>query len=123
MSSPPKVLVILASYNGAAWLQEQLASIHAQENVEMVILIGDDGSSDGSKLLLEAAAGRDLRVVFWERPSGSAGANFRRLYREANLDGIDYVALADQDDVWHPRKLSNAIAALRENEAQGYSCA
>ena len=124
MSSPPKVLVILASYNGAAWLQEQLDSIHAQENVETVLLIGDDGSSDGSRMLLDAAAaGRNIRVVFWERPSGSAGANFRRLYREADLYSVDYVALADQDDVWHSHKLSNAITALRENEAQGYSCA
>ena len=123
--SLPKVLVILAAYNGASWLQEQITSILSQEGVDLALLIADDGSSDGTREIInrEWAGNPRVTAVFWDSPSGSAGANFRRLYRTANLDGVDFVALADQDDVWHPQKMATAIKALRETGAHGYSCA
>lgn len=124
-SAFPKVLVILASYNGAEWLREQVESILSQEEVSISLLIGDDGSRDGTRDLISEQWGSDPRVSvrFWEKPSGSAGANFRRLYRIADTHGIDYVALADQDDVWHPEKMVRAIESLSKSRAHGYSCA
>src|SRR6185437_14487000 len=46
--SPPRVLVLLASYNGARWIGRQIESILAQEAVDVRIVIADDGSSDGT---------------------------------------------------------------------------
>lgn len=120
----PKVLVLLASYNGAPWLAEQVDSILAQRGVDVRILIGDDLSKDATRHLVQERWGGDERVTLhaWDRPSGSAGANFRRLYRFADLDGFDLVALADQDDVWAADKLQSAAAALQASGAVGYSC-
>ncbi|MFM2343385.1 MAG: hypothetical protein RLZZ592_3038 [Pseudomonadota bacterium] len=121
----PRILILLATYNGEPWLREQIDSILAQEGVEVQIDIGDDVSKDGTRALIESTWGQDSRVRLhaWAQGSGSAGANFRRLYRQADLEGFDFVALADQDDVWLPGKLAAAVEALECTGAQGYSCA
>lgn len=121
----PRVQVLLASYNGEPWLREQLDSILAQEDVEIHVEIGDDCSRDGTRALIASTWGQDPRVRLnaWSQSSGSAGANFRRLYRHVDAAGFDFVALADQDDVWLPRKLITAIQTLQHTGAQGYSCA
>lgn len=125
MSPKPRVLVLLATYNGKPWLAQQLGSIIDQEHVEVTINIADDLSKDGTRefLLSEYSDRPDIRMNFWETPSGSAGGNFRRLYTAIDAAGFDYVALADQDDIWHPQKLASAIEALRQTNAVGYSCA
>ena len=121
----PRILILLAVYNGKPWLTEQLESILSQEGVQVHVLIGDDLSSDGSLGLIERGWRTDPRVEICSsnRRSGSAGANFRQLYARANLVGFDFIALADQDDVWMPRKLISAVEALDRSGAGGYSCA
>ena len=44
----PRVLVLLASYNGEKWIGQQLESILTQEGVELRVKVRDDGSSDGT---------------------------------------------------------------------------
>jgi rhamnosyltransferase len=121
----PRVLVLLATYNGEPWLREQIDSILAQQDVEVHLEIGDDVSRDGTRALIASAWGNDPRVRLqpWSEGSGSAGANFRRLYRHVDPTGFDFVALADQDDVWLPGKLAAAVEVLQRTQAQGYSCA
>jgi rhamnosyltransferase len=121
----PRVLVLMATYNGAQWLGEQVESILAQEGVEVSLMAADDASRDKTRDHLEDLARRHPRVqlVGWDEGSGSAGANFRRLFRTVDTAGFDFVALADQDDVWHGRKLSAAIEALERSSSDGYSCA
>jgi rhamnosyltransferase len=120
----PRVLILLATYNGAPWLAEQVDSILAQRGVEVSLLIGDDLSKDATRSLVQEKWGDDARVTLhaWDRSSGSAGANFRRLYRFADPEQFDLVALADQDDVWAADKLQSAAAALESSGAVGYSC-
>ena len=121
----PRVLVLLATYNGRDSLSEQLQSILDQQEVEVDIVVGDDCSSDGTLDLLRNISQGESRINFvrWDKGSGSAGENFRRLFGTANLSGYDFVALADQDDIWLLDKLTRAIHALRESGADGYSAA
>lgn len=121
----PRILVLMAAYNGARWLGEQVDSILAQEGVALQLVIADDASRDETADMVAREWGTDARVQLlrWSTGSGSAGANFRRLFRSADAAGYDYVALADQDDVWHPRKLAVAVEALAGSGAAGYSCA
>jgi rhamnosyltransferase len=119
-----RILVLLATYNGSRWIREQLTSILSQEDVEVQVLVADDVSSDGTFRMIEEGWQDDPRVKVhaWEQGSGSAGANFRRLYVHADMRDFDFVALADQDDIWLPRKLISAIDSLRQTGAHGYSC-
>lgn len=121
----PRILVLMTTYNGVKWAQQQLDTILAQEDVDLVVMMGDDFSSDGTLNLIKNiyTTGARLQISSALIQSGSAGANFRRLYLEATLKGFDYVALADQDDIWYTRKLITAVNTLREYGAEGYSAA
>lgn len=121
----PKVLVLLATYNGELWLEEQLQSILSQQDVDVQVLVGDDVSKDGTVRLLENKfEGRaSIKLAGWTTSSGSAGANFRRLYLAADVTDFDFVALADQDDIWLAQKLSSAVDRLKQSAAVAYSSA
>jgi rhamnosyltransferase len=121
----PSVLVLLATYNGEAYLAEQINSILSQEEVDVTILASDDLSQDGTRACLVKFANQYSNVELLEvsNGSGSAGANFRRLIRSVVKTDYEFVAFADQDDIWHSSKLINAIQSLDRTGAQGYSCA
>jgi rhamnosyltransferase len=121
-----KVLVLLACRNGMSWIREQLDSILSQQDVELSILIQDDNSSDDTKsIIAEYAVTFPSRITVFlnEIGTGSAGANFRKLIARADAEQWDYVALADQDDIWNRDKMSRAITALKLSGSQGYSAA
>jgi hypothetical protein len=108
-----EVTILMACFNGAAFLPEQLASIAAQREVRWRMIVGDDGSTDGTRALLEGfAADWPGRVVVVDGPGDGASAHFMALIGQA---GPGALAFADQDDVWLPGKLAEALAALRES--------
>lgn len=119
----PRVLVLLATYDGRAWLPEQLESLWAQQGVHVSVLASDDGSSDATCELLTdvAAAGRPLVTLSSPGPGRGACANFLRLLREADVSRVDAVALADQDDIWLPQRLARAFERLQQDKADAYS--
>lgn len=109
----PRVTVVMACRNGAAHLGEQLASLAGQRGVEWRLIAGDDGSSDGTGALLTAFAARwPGRVRLVAGPGRGATAHFLALIRLAAAEGAEVLALADQDDVWLPGKLEEAVRAL-----------
>lgn len=119
----PHVRVLLATYNGAPWLDEQLESTASQQGVRVTLVASDDSSSDGTMEVLKRWASR---VAIEILPSsitrfGSAHRNFLRLIRDAEPGDADFFALADQDDIWLPGKLLRGIECLNSMAAQGYS--
>jgi len=113
----PIIEVLLATYNGEAFLREQVASILAQRDVTLRILARDDGSCDRTVDLLKELAAHNPAVmtVLEGAPTGQAKLNFLTLMRASSAT---YVSLSDQDDVWLPNKLSQSIAAMKVLEAQ-----
>lgn len=110
--SSPKVIVLMATYNGASFLDEQLASIAAQQSVEVDLLVSDDGSSDTTVAILESWRGRwqgQFGIV--SGPQQGFSENFRFLALSAQSQA-DYFAFSDQDDIWDADKLIAAISAL-----------
>jgi glycosyltransferase involved in cell wall biosynthesis len=96
-SDHPLVSVLVPVYNGEKYLAECLDSILAQDFTELEILIADDGSTDGSRELIQRYAEKDSRIRWWRNPAnlGLAG-NFNGCLRAARHDYIKYVL---QDDV------------------------
>ena len=123
--SPPRVAVLLATYNGAAYCEAQLISILWQRGVDVHVFVRDDGSSDATPAIVSAWAarhpGRITIVDHGGLSTGSANGNFFALLASIDPARYDHVAFADQDDVWTPDKLSRAITRLREEDAEGYS--
>jgi glycosyltransferase involved in cell wall biosynthesis len=114
---PPNVAIVLAAYNGALHLEEQLASLRAQDVQGWRLYARDDGSSDGTPELLARAAREDARITVLEgRENLGVIRNFGVLLEHARREGADLVFLSDQDDVWLPTKLSRSLEAMRELE-------
>ena len=114
-----KILILMASYNGVQWIADQLDSILGQLNVDITINISDDLSSDGSFEYLKNRAENDCRLVLLDRvKSGSSGKNFYRLVSDVDTSGFDYVAFADQDDIWNLDKLSRHVALIKSENAE-----
>lgn len=120
----PRVLVLLASFNGERFVEDQLATILHQQDVHVRVHVRDDGSTDGTMRLLEAARANEHRLTVEAdggRTTKSAAMNFITMLMEADFDDAEYIALADQDDLWLSGKLARAVLQLRQGQAAGYS--
>lgn len=106
--------MLLATFDGAVHLEEQLSSLAAQEGVDWRLLWRDDGSTDGTVAILQrfgaAHPGRVSRLESAERLG--AGPSFLALLAAAPEAGA--YAFMDQDDVWLPGKLARAARLLAE---------
>ena len=111
----PSVAVLMATYNGAATLREQLNSLAAQTLAPSLVILSDDGSDDGSPEIARTFGAQHpaLGITIVRGPCAGADRNFLSLMR-ACPDSTDFVALSDQDDVWLPEKIAVAVARLQE---------
>jgi Glycosyl transferase family 2 len=106
----PTLAVAMATYNGARWLPEQLASIAAQTRLPERLIVSDDGSADATPELVERFARTSpMPVTLLEGPRRGLAENF---WHAASQAHEDLIAWADQDDVWHPDKLLRCERAL-----------
>jgi len=119
----PRVAVCLAAFNGMDWLPAQLDSILAQSGVSVTILVSVDRSNDGTEAWIDSRARKEGRLVVLPHGEqfGGAARNFFRLMRDVNFADFDYVAFADQDDLWPSDKLQRAHEILQKSGADGYS--
>jgi rhamnosyltransferase len=119
----PSVAVCLAAFNGIRYIQQQLDSILSQTDVQVTVFVSVDRSTDGTESWLSDFQSREPRVVLLPLGEvfGGAARNFFRLLRDIDFAPFDYVAYADQDDIWLPGKLKRACDTMIQSDAQGYS--
>lgn len=119
----PKIAVLLAAYNGMQWIEEQVNTILNQTDVDVTVFMSVDLSTDGTYEWCQALQVRNPRVVVlpYGDKFGGAGKNFYRLIRDVDFSDFDYVSLADQDDIWFPNKLINAVLQIRQGSLDAYS--
>lgn len=119
----PRFCVLLATYNGMRWIDEQVSSILNQQNVSVRVVVSDDQSSDGTWEWLQKLADSDSRVQLLPRSErfGGAAKNFFRLLRDTDFADCDYVGFADQDDIWLVDKLHSAHLRLTSDNYAAYS--
>lgn len=106
-----QVCVLLSTYNGERYLQEQIASVHAQEGVKVCLIVRDDGSTDSTVDMLNRFQNEhQLKLI----PGGvnlGPAASFLKLLESAPNE-CQFFAFCDQDDVWQKNKLARATSAL-----------
>lgn len=109
----PSVAILMGSYNGETFLSEQLESIATQTFTHWRLIVSDDGSTDGTLNILASyqRAWNDGRVQVRRGPQQGFCKNFLSLASDPFIQA-DYYAFSDQDDVWFPAKLENAIKIL-----------
>ncbi len=114
-------LVLLATYNGSEFIKEQLDSILFQEGVKVHIVVSDDMSDDNTLDIIKNYQSNKITILPNIGKFGSASQNFFRLIRDSNVEKFDFIAFADQDDIWNTDKLKNAIDCIENKNIDAYS--
>lgn len=99
-----QITILLATYNGAKFVESQLLSIIGQTFRDWILLVHDDGSTDDTLEIVNKWAQIDSRIqVIKDKISfGNAAGNFMYL---SKFTSSDYVMFCDQDDVWFENKI------------------
>lgn len=112
------ISVALCTYNGEKFLEEQLASLEAQERRPDELVVCDDGSTDKTVKLIESFAATvpfPVRIHVNPINLGST-VNFDRAMR---LCAGSLIAFCDQDDIWHPTRLARCARSLQDDPGLG----
>ncbi len=110
------VSVLIPTYNRSYCVARAIDSALAQTYPHVEVLVIDDGSTDGTRALIQERYGQDARVRYVHRQNGGVSAARNHGLRAARGD---YVAFLDSDDVWKPWKLQVQIACLKRLPAAG----
>lgn len=108
-----KVLIIMATYNGEKYLQEQIESILNQEKVSVFLLVRDDGSEDKTCRILNNYQ-KEGKLEWYKGAHLNVARGYFDLMKRAASYDVDYIAFSDQDDVWDQDKLYVAVQTLEK---------
>jgi rhamnosyltransferase len=115
------ITVLMSTYNGEKYLTEQIESIICQKDVNVTLLVRDDGSTDKTLTILRQYQEKGA-LTFYTGENLGPQRSFLHLLQHAPQS--DYYAFADQDDVWLEDKLNSGIKAICSHDSQPaiYAC-
>lgn len=126
-ATQPRIAILLPTWNGEKFLAEQLDSLLAQTYPNIIIVIRDDGSTDGTPVLLSkyaAAHPYHIRVLADDGRNLGASGSFSHLMnyalqhqKELGLERA-WLMFCDQDDVWVPHKIAVSMQRMQALEQQ-----
>ena len=115
-----RIAVLMATYNGEKYLEEQIDSILNQViDTDFELIVRDDGSTDNTINILNSYSQKKLLTFTAEQNQGAA-RSFITLLK--NNSGFDYYAFSDQDDVWNPDKLQRGVKAIENIQGPALYC-
>jgi len=109
------ISIVMATYNGERYISQQLESIKEQTIQADEVIICDDGSSDDTVKMVERFI-RDNELITWKIIKNKKNKGWQKNF----MDAISYatgeiVFLADQDDIWHTKKIEVMSNIMYEN--------
>lgn len=104
----PVISVVMAAYNGAAWLPQTLASLSAQTFGDFEVIVVDDCSTDDTRDVVRGWPDPRVRLIALEANGGPVRARNRAV---AEARGR-YIAALDQDDICLPTRFARQVAYL-----------
>jgi glycosyltransferase involved in cell wall biosynthesis len=113
----PLLSVVVPTKDRAARLGRALEGARAQTLSDLEIVVVDDGSTDGTRALLEEVASDDARVRVVHLDGGNGAAQARN--RGIEVATGKFLAFCDDDDEWHPRKAEVQVEYLEAHPAVG----
>ena len=105
-----KVTILLSTYNGEQFLAEQIKSIQEQTYKGWQLLIRDDGSTDGTRAVIEDFCRKDDRIAFINRGNPQNLGVIQSFHSLLQYQDSDFYLFSDQDDVWLPDKIAMQLA-------------
>ena len=117
MKQEKKIEILLATYNGEKYLNEQIDSIINQTYTNWKLLIRDDGSEDRTLEILKEYEKRDERINILRDIKGNLGfvKNFEELLKNSSEE---FIMFSDQDDYWLENKIEKYIGVLENLDVE-----
>ena len=112
------VTAIVPTHNRRTTLQATLTSVLDQRDVDLQVIVIDDGSTDDTGVWLASLDDPRVRVLRHDVPQGAAQARSTGVAAAET----EYVAFCDDDDLWSPRKLAAQLDAVAASSGAGWSC-
>ncbi|KXT79141.1 glycosyltransferase family 2 protein [Streptococcus sp. DD13] len=113
-----KVNILMSTYNGERFLVEQLDSIRNQTYTDWTLWIRDDGSTDGTRTIIQDYTQLDSRI-HWMNPDDRQNLGvIGSFYALVKAEVADVYFFSDQDDVWLPEKIEKQVAVFAKADAQ-----
>lgn len=109
------ITILMAAYQGEKYIREQLDSILAQVERDWRLVIWDDGSQDATPVILAEYASRHPKRILIQRNPENLGSTKNFLSMLMAYES-DYYMFADQDDIWHPDKLTRTKRRMKQME-------
>lgn len=116
----PKVIIIMSTYNGERFIEQQLESL-LNQTYPSDIIIRDDGSSDNTLAILQNYAERHSCIHIYKDKLEHKGLreSYFILLNEAMHYSPEFICYADQDDIWlHDKteKLLNKLLTIKTKQ-------
>lgn len=119
------VLVLMSTFNGEKWITDQISSIFNQKDINISLLVRDDGSTDSTITLLNKLR-KSYNISLLPGKNIGPANSYLLLCQAAekmiDLSSIDFIAFSDQDDIWLPSKLSISCKTIINSSAELYIC-
>lgn len=111
----PLVAILMGTKNGERFLAEQINSLEIQTHKNWVLYVSDDGSTDKTIAILREYQVKwpNGKMIISNGPEQGFCMNFLSMACDPSIRA-EYYAFCDQDDVWHPNKISSAISNLSQ---------
>lgn len=111
------ITILLASYNGARYIAEQLDSVINQSHVNWNLIIRDDFSCDNTVGIIQEYIKKDNRISLIKDDFGNLRCcqNFSKLMQFCKPES-QYIMFCDQDDIWLPEKIERTVMAMMQLE-------
>lgn len=108
------IAILLSTYNGERYLEEQIESILKQDFSDLKIFIRDDGSTDSTVSIIQHYESLYSNIYFLKEDNNlGAAMSFMSLLKRVSSD---YYMFCDQDDIWHKNKVSKSISKIIDVE-------
>lgn len=112
------VVIYMSTYNGEKYLKYQISSILKQKDVNVHLIIRDDGSTDSTVSIINDYCRKYKNIKLIKGENIGFVSSFLSIATELNNNKDFYYAFSDQDDIWDEDKLISGIRAMQKEKKQ-----
>ena len=110
--------ILMATYNGERYIEQQLESIMNQSETNWRLLVRDDCSQDNTRQIIQKYQIKYPEKIIFVPSTESSGSAMNNFFKLLDYAENEYIMFADQDDVWKPDKIAVSFSKMQEMEKQ-----